>query len=92
VDYILQAFNDVDYNAEMTFDAIKILSLFRAFYEELGRKFSAWTDDAVRQCWAEINSEHDEVGSSIHRKLIINVFSRFAPISGSLWPSRKKLR
>lgn len=61
VNYILQAFNDVDYNAEMTFDAIKVLSLFRAFYEELGRKFTPWADAAVHRCWAEISSEHDDV-------------------------------
>lgn len=51
----------MDYNAEMAFDATKVLSLFRAFYEELGRKFLPWTDDVISQCWDEINSEHDEV-------------------------------
>lgn len=45
----------------MTFDAIKVLTLFSSFYEELGRKFIPWADDAVRRCWDEISSEHDDV-------------------------------
>lgn len=63
VDYVVDEFNAIDYNAEMTFDAVKVLSLFRAFYEELGRKFSAWTDDALARSWAELNSEHDDVST-----------------------------
>jgi proteasome activator subunit 4 len=60
----MKEFNAVDYNAEMTFDAVKILSLFRTFYEELGRKFIPWVDDVLNQSWQELTSEHDEVGNS----------------------------
>ncbi|KAF8898398.1 hypothetical protein BD779DRAFT_1607219 [Infundibulicybe gibba] len=65
VDYLMEEFHTMDYNGEMSFDAVKILSLFRAFYEELGWKFSAWADDAVERCWNEINSEHDDVRAYI---------------------------
>jgi proteasome activator subunit 4 len=63
VNYIFQAFDSLDYNAELAFDATKTLSLFRATYEELGRKFLPWADDVILQCWAEINSDHDDVSS-----------------------------
>ncbi|KAF5355656.1 hypothetical protein D9756_004216 [Leucocoprinus leucothites] len=61
VDYIVGAFRSLDYNAEMAFDAVKVATLYRAFYEELGRKFMPWTDEAVDRSWAEISSEHDDV-------------------------------
>lgn len=65
VDYLMDQFKMVDYNSEMSFDAVKVLSLFRAFYEELGWKFSAWADEVIERCWVEIYSEHDDVSSSI---------------------------
>ncbi|KAG6866832.1 hypothetical protein C0991_008768 [Blastosporella zonata] len=65
VDFIVTEFKNIDYNAEMTFDAVKVLSLFRAFYEELGRKFDAWTEDALARTWAEISSEHDDLRAYI---------------------------
>lgn len=61
VDYIYQEFLAVDFKAESTFDVVKVLSFFRAFYEELGWKFSAWSDDVLERCWSEIDSEHDDV-------------------------------
>jgi proteasome activator subunit 4 len=61
VDYLMNEFQTMDYNGEMSFDAVKILSLFRAFYEELSWKFSAWTDQVLERCWPEIHSEHDDV-------------------------------
>jgi proteasome activator subunit 4 len=65
VDFLMESFNSMDYNAEMSFDAVKIITLFRSFYEELGRKFSSWVDDTVRKSWGEIYSEHDDVGNFI---------------------------
>jgi hypothetical protein len=61
VDCIVAAFRSLDYNTEMAFDAVKIATLYRAFYEDLGRKFMAWTDETVERSWAEIASEHDDV-------------------------------
>jgi hypothetical protein len=48
----------------MSFDVVKVLSLFRVFYEELGRKFWAWADDALERSWAEVSSEHDDVSET----------------------------
>ncbi|KAI0702460.1 hypothetical protein BC835DRAFT_1411015 [Cytidiella melzeri] len=61
VDFIMEEFRTVDFNAETTFDVVKVLSFFRAFYEELDWKFSAWSDDVLRRCWIEIGSEHEDV-------------------------------
>lgn len=61
VDFVLDAFNHLDFNGESSFDALKVLSLLRAVYEELNWKFSAWIDDIVARCWPQIYSEHDEV-------------------------------
>ncbi|KAI0094570.1 armadillo-type protein [Irpex rosettiformis] len=60
VDFIMEEFENVDFNAETTFDVVKVLSFFRAMYEELDWKFSAWAEDVLRRCWPEIRSEHDD--------------------------------
>ncbi|THV06091.1 hypothetical protein K435DRAFT_44420 [Dendrothele bispora CBS 962.96] len=64
-DHIINTFNSLDFNTELSFDAVKILSLFRACYEELGWRFSAWIDDTVKRCWLEIHSDHDDVRAYI---------------------------
>lgn len=51
----------MDYNPEMSFDAVKVIALFRSFYEELGRKFVCWVDETVERTWKEIHNEHDDV-------------------------------
>ncbi|KAF8058272.1 hypothetical protein FPV67DRAFT_1786012 [Lyophyllum atratum] len=79
VDYITNEFQNVDYNAEMTFDATKILSLFRAFYEELGRKFTAWTDDTLARSWPEIGGEHDDVRAYIGEILAFTGKIKWSP-------------
>ncbi|KAF8226105.1 hypothetical protein L208DRAFT_1425249 [Tricholoma matsutake] len=79
VDYIFQAFICLDYNAEMAFDATKVLSLFRACYEQLGRKFLPWTDDVISQCWTEIDSEHDEVRGYIGELLAFSEKIKWQP-------------
>lgn len=61
VDYLVEEFNTVDFNAESTSDVVKVLCFFRAFYEEMNWKFSAWTDEVLRRVWPEISSEHDDV-------------------------------
>ncbi|KAJ3990413.1 hypothetical protein F5890DRAFT_1398687 [Lentinula detonsa] len=65
VDYLFDLFENADLNTELSFDAIKILSLFRSCYEELGWKSSAWLDDAVDRYWRELHSDHDDVRSYI---------------------------
>ncbi|CAA7258799.1 unnamed protein product [Cyclocybe aegerita] len=61
VDFLIDSFTNLDFNAELSFDAVKVTSLFRAFFEELGRKFTAWTDMTVQRSWSEIHGEHDDV-------------------------------
>lgn len=61
VDFLVEAFTNLDFNAELSFDAVKITTLFRAFYVGLGRKFTAWTDQMVERSWTEIHSEHEDV-------------------------------
>ncbi|KAJ4476693.1 hypothetical protein J3R30DRAFT_3704168 [Lentinula aciculospora] len=64
-DYLFEFVETADLNTELSFDAIKILSLFRSCYEELGLKSSAWLDDAVDRYWRELHSDHDDVRSYI---------------------------
>jgi len=70
VDYLCEEFHSMDYNGESSFDAIRTLSLFRAFYEELNWKFSAWADETIARCWPEICSEHDDVSLHQHHTLL----------------------
>jgi proteasome activator subunit 4 len=73
VDYLLDEFNSLDFNGESSFDAVKILSFFRSFYDEMDWKFSAWTDDVVKRCWPEICGEHDDVSDFFLATLIVTV-------------------
>lgn len=61
VDWVVSKFEAADLNGESTFDAVKILCIFRAFYEEMGWKSSAWMDEAVQRVWPDIVGEHDDV-------------------------------
>ncbi|GLB36425.1 putative protein with domain of unknown function (DUF3437) [Lyophyllum shimeji] len=79
VDYISNEFHNVDFNAEMTFDPVKVLSLFRAFYEELGRKFIAWTDDTLARSWKEIGGEHADVRAYIAEILAFTQKIKWSP-------------
>ncbi|KAG5652289.1 hypothetical protein H0H81_005549 [Sphagnurus paluster] len=79
VDYIVNEFKNIDFNAEMTFDGVKVLSLFRAFYEELGRKFTAWADDALARSWSEITSEHDDLRAYIGELLAFTEKIKWMP-------------
>ncbi|KAF5377624.1 hypothetical protein D9615_005155 [Tricholomella constricta] len=79
VDYVVNEFNNIDYNAEMTFDGVKVLSYFRAFYEELGRKFTPWADDALARSWSEINSEHDDLRAYIGELLAFTEKIKWIP-------------
>lgn len=72
MDYVLESFKTMDFNGEMSFEAVKTLSLFRALYEELNWKFSAWMDEALDRCWPEIYSEHDEVCQDISRSFSVH--------------------
>lgn len=65
MDHLSDLFKTVDLNTEMSFDAIKRLSLFRSCYEELGWKYSAWLDGVVDRYWREIHSDHDDVRAYI---------------------------
>ncbi|KAF8807238.1 hypothetical protein BYT27DRAFT_7232792 [Phlegmacium glaucopus] len=61
VDFLVDAFTHLDFNAELSFDAVKVVSLFSAVFDELGRKFAPWTNDIVERSWVEIHGEHDDV-------------------------------
>lgn len=65
LEHVLAAFHELDFDAELSFDVVKILSLCRACYEELGMKFTPWVDEVLERCWKEIWSDHDEVRAYI---------------------------
>jgi len=63
VSHISDLFLNLDFNTEFSFDATKILALYRAFYEELGGKFGAWADETVDKVWNEgsLYCDHEDV-------------------------------
>ncbi|KAI0336090.1 hypothetical protein GY45DRAFT_1316150 [Cubamyces sp. BRFM 1775] len=61
VDRIIEEFETVDFNGESTFEIIQVLCFFRAFYEQLGLKFTPWVEDVLARCWAELKCEHEDV-------------------------------
>ena len=68
VDGIIEEFKTVDFHGESTFDMIQVLYFFRAFYEQLGMKFTPWVEDALQRCWTELKCEHEDV--SVNRACI----------------------
>ncbi|KAI5124439.1 hypothetical protein M0805_008323 [Coniferiporia weirii] len=65
VDHIMESFKTCDFNGELSFNAVKVASFTRAFYEELGWRSSAWMDEILDRYWLELNNEHDEVRAYI---------------------------
>ncbi|KAI0374438.1 hypothetical protein BV20DRAFT_1049238 [Pilatotrama ljubarskyi] len=61
VDRIMEEFKIVDFNGESTFEIIQVLCFFRAFYEQLGLKFTPWVEEVLDRCWAELKCEHEDV-------------------------------
>ncbi|KAI0724287.1 hypothetical protein C8T65DRAFT_714470 [Cerioporus squamosus] len=61
VDRIVEEFQGVDFHGESTFDMIQVLYFFRAFYEQLGMKFTPWVEDTLKRCWGELKCEHEDV-------------------------------
>lgn len=61
MDYIMNEFHSMDFNSESSFDAVKVLWLFSAVFEELNWKFSPWINEVLDRCWPQIHSEHDDV-------------------------------
>ncbi|EFI28576.1 membrane protein [Coprinopsis cinerea okayama7 len=79
VDYLVSSFRTMDYNPEMSFDVVKVISLWRAFYEELGRKFVPWTDETVERSWTQISNEHDDVRAFIGEILAFSQNIKWQP-------------
>ncbi|KAF7437108.1 hypothetical protein PC9H_003942 [Pleurotus ostreatus] len=79
VDFLISEVKSQDYNGESSFDAIKILSPFRAFYSELNWKFSAWADEIMDRFWKEISSEHDDVRAYVGEMLAFSAKIKWSP-------------
>jgi proteasome activator subunit 4 len=79
VDFVVSEFNSVDFNGEFSFDVVKVLCLFRAFYEELGWPSAAWMDAALTRAWPEITGEHDDVRAYIAELLAFSAKVKWRP-------------
>ncbi|KAF9535513.1 hypothetical protein CPB83DRAFT_841889 [Crepidotus variabilis] len=79
VDFLLDAFKNLDFNAELSFDAFKVISLFRSFYEGLGRKFMPWTDGVVAHAWGQISGEHEDVRAFVGEILAFSQSMKWSP-------------
>ncbi|KAH7923993.1 hypothetical protein BV22DRAFT_1196262 [Leucogyrophana mollusca] len=69
VDHLVDQFLTMDYNSQSSFDSVKVLALFRAFYSQMGWKFSAWVDGSLERFWPELHSEHDDVRAHVGEML-----------------------
>jgi proteasome activator subunit 4 len=81
VDFIWKAFRSMDYNPELSFDATKVITLFRSLYEEMGRKFVPWMDETTKRAWSQIANEHDHVRAFIGEIL---AFSQNIKVSSTI--------
>ncbi|KAJ6627245.1 hypothetical protein B0H10DRAFT_1941394 [Mycena sp. CBHHK59/15] len=73
VDHLMKLWATMEYEPELAFDATKIFTVFKAFYEELDWKFTAWTDEVVERCWAQVDTnEHDDVRAFIADMLVFS--------------------
>ncbi|KAJ7655130.1 hypothetical protein DFH06DRAFT_491600 [Mycena polygramma] len=83
VDHLMNLWTTMDYQPELAFDATKIFSVFKALYEELNWKFTAWTDQVVGRCWDQLDTnEHEDV-----RAFIAEVFAFSSKIKAQPRPS-----
>ncbi|KAF9568562.1 hypothetical protein CPC08DRAFT_679680 [Agrocybe pediades] len=79
VDFLVKTFINLDFNAELSFDAVKIIALYRAFFEDQGRRFTAWVDQTVERSWSEIYSEHEDVRAFISEILAFSQNIKWQP-------------
>ena len=77
----MESLKSVDFNGESTFEIVQVLCFFRAFYEQLGVKFTPWVEDALDRCWAELKCEHEEVLAYFSETL---AFTEKIMVSGSV--------
>jgi proteasome activator subunit 4 len=79
VDFVVGQFMDADWNTESSFDATRALAAFRAFYENLGWKATAWMPEAMGRAWPELTGEHDEVRAYIGELLVFSGKTTWLP-------------
>lgn len=72
VDFVVEQGLTTDYNGESSFESSRSASFWRAMAEELGWRFSAWTDQWVERHWVELASEHEEVRAYVADALEIS--------------------
>ncbi|KAG8908485.1 hypothetical protein FRB99_005843 [Tulasnella sp. 403] len=65
IQWLVQKGLSLEFNAESSFEPIKIAFFMRALIETLGWRFAAWTPAFLELYWKEIGGEHDEVLSYI---------------------------
>ncbi|KAG9011119.1 hypothetical protein FRB94_009262 [Tulasnella sp. JGI-2019a] len=61
MDWIVNQGLSMDFNAESSFEAVKIMCFVRCLVDTLGWRFAAWTPDFLALYWDNIGSDHDEV-------------------------------
>ncbi|KAJ6615943.1 hypothetical protein B0H10DRAFT_2190770, partial [Mycena sp. CBHHK59/15] len=80
VDHLINLWANMDYEPELAFDATKIFSIFKAFYEELNLKFAAWTDKVVERCWKQLDTnDHEDVRAFIAEVLAFSSIIKAQP-------------
>jgi proteasome activator subunit 4 len=70
-DHVIDTFKKSSFNSESSFEALKVLNMFRVLYLELSTKFRPWLDETMNHFWPEIQGEHDDVCFSFLFLLIV---------------------
>ncbi|CCA68831.1 hypothetical protein PIIN_02692 [Serendipita indica DSM 11827] len=65
VKYLVQENQMMEYNQELSFDAVRVCSFTQAMAEAFGWRFRPWVEPILDRHWPELGSEHDEVRAYI---------------------------
>ncbi|PVF98837.1 hypothetical protein CPB86DRAFT_757643 [Serendipita vermifera] len=65
VDYIINESRLMEYNQELSFEAVRICCFTQAMAESLGWRFQPWIEPILERHWQELASDHDEVRAYI---------------------------
>lgn len=69
IDFIVSENRTMEYNQELSFDAVRICCFTQAMAEALGWRFQPWIQPVLQRHWQELASDHDEVRAYIAEAL-----------------------
>ncbi|KAG8823710.1 hypothetical protein FRC18_010687 [Serendipita sp. 400] len=77
IEFLMRENQTMEYNQELSFDAIRICCFTQSMAEALGWRFRPWIGPIVDRHWQELASDHDEVRAYIADAL--QLFDKIMP-------------